>query len=86
MYRTYDKKSKLKYGCNPHQSVANIYSINKGELPFDVVSGNPGYINILDGLYSWQLVNEVKETIGMSCAASFKHNAPAGVGLSVPIN
>ena len=27
----------------------------------------------------------MKETIGMSCAASFKHNAPAGVGLSVPL-
>ena len=85
MYRTYDKKSKLKYGCNPHQKTAGVYSINKEELPFDILYGNPGYINILDGLYSWQLVNEVKETIGMSCAASFKHNAPAGVGLSVPL-
>ena len=45
----------LKYGCNPHQKPAEIRSEN-GELPFVILNGNPGYINFMDALNSWQLV------------------------------
>ena len=89
-YRTYVKKQNLKYGCNPHQDKAATYAIKRplkpAALPFTVENGTPGYINILDALYSWQLVNEVHDTLGMICAASFKHNAPAGVGTSLPLS
>lgn len=89
-YRTYEKKLDLKYGCNPHQNKAAVYDIKKPlqpkSLPFKIENGKPGYINILDALYSWQLVNEVYDTLGLTCAASFKHNAPAGVGTSIPLS
>ena len=82
-------KNKIQYGCNPHQD-KQTYAIKRplkpAALPFTVENGTPGYINILDALYSWQLVNEVQDTLGMICASSFKHNAPAGVGTSLPLS
>ena len=44
----------LKYGCNPNQTPARVYA--DGGLPFTVLNGRPGYINLLDALNSWQLV------------------------------
>lgn len=38
------KELQLKYGCNPNQSKARIYS-KIGELPIEVLNGRPGYIN-----------------------------------------
>jgi phosphoribosylaminoimidazolecarboxamide formyltransferase/IMP cyclohydrolase len=58
---------------------------NGQELPITVVNGRPGYINLLDALNSWQLVKELKEAIGMPCAASFKHVSPAGVAIGTPL-
>merc|ERR1712196_77679 len=47
----------LKYGCNPHQNPAGLCLINGSfELPFSVLSGTPGYINLLDAINAWQLV------------------------------
>jgi len=90
IYRTYQKQQDMKYGCNPHQEKAAAYAIKKplenSELPFIVENGTPGYINVLDALYSWQLVMEVRNTLDLTCAASFKHNAPAGVGTSIPLS
>ena len=40
------KEIALKYGCNPNQLPARIY-IEDGELPVEVLSGRPGYINFL---------------------------------------
>ncbi len=79
------KEITLKYGCNPNQADAKIYS-KDGELPLQVLSGRPGYINFMDALNSWQLVKEVKEATGVCCAASFKHVSPAGVGLGLPLD
>lgn len=53
--------------------------------PFEVLNGNPGYINLLDALNSWQLVKELKEATGLPAAASFKHVSPAGAAVSVPL-
>ena len=37
----------LKYGCNPNQKPSRVF-IDNAELPFEVLNGNPGYINLLD--------------------------------------
>lgn len=75
----------LKYGCNPHQKPARINSV-KGELPFKILSGNPGYINLMDAMNSWQLVKELKDVLKMPAAASFKHVSPAGAAIGVPLS
>ena len=75
----------LRYGFNPHQKPARIYA-SKGALPFRVLSGAPGYINMLDALNSWQLVSELKQALNMPAAASFKHVSPAGAAVGVPLN
>ena len=36
----------LKYGCNPNQKPARVFMKDEGELPFRVLSGRPGYINL----------------------------------------
>ena len=79
------KELLLKYGCNPNQSKARIYS-KIGELPIEVLNGRPGYINFLDAFNSWQLVKELKEATGLPAAASFKHVSPAGAAVGLPMS
>ncbi len=79
------KELQLKYGCNPNQSKARIYS-KKGELPIEVLNGRPGYINFLDAFNSWQLVKELKEATGLPAAASFKHVSPAGAAVGLQMS
>jgi len=74
----------LRYGCNPHQVPARIYS-KKGALPFNILNGSPGYINMLDTLNSWQLVRELKQVLNLPAAASFKHVSPAGAAIGIPL-
>ena len=76
----------LKYGCNPNQKPARVFMKNGGELPFTVLNGKPGYINLLDAFNSWQLVRELKEATGLPAAASFKHVSPAGAALGLPLD
>lgn len=75
----------LKYGCNPNQKPAKVFMKN-GELPFKVLNGKPGYINLMDAFNSWQLVKELKEATGLPAAASFKHVSPAGAAVAVPLD
>jgi phosphoribosylaminoimidazolecarboxamide formyltransferase / IMP cyclohydrolase len=75
----------LRYGMNPHQVPARIY-VNQGFLPFTMLNGAPGYINLLDALNGWQLVRELKKATGLPAAASFKHVSPAGAAVGVPLN
>ena len=75
----------LRYGCNPHQKPARVYA-NKGRLPFKVLNGTPGYINLLDALNSWQLVRELRRALELPAAASFKHVSPAGAAVGIPLN
>lgn len=79
------KEFVLKYGCNPQQKPAKIYS-SHGELPFKILNGTPGYINLLDAFNSWQLVKELKMTLNLPAAASFKHVSPAGAAVGVPLS
>jgi phosphoribosylaminoimidazolecarboxamide formyltransferase/IMP cyclohydrolase len=74
----------LRYGCNPHQVPAKIY-MKEGNLPFNVLNGSPGYINMLDALNSWQLVKELKQVLNLPAAASFKHISPAGAAVGIPL-
>ena len=80
------KEFELKYGCNPNQKPAQIYMKDGGDLPIEILSGRPGYINFLDAFNSWQLVKEIKENTGMCAATSFKHVSPtsAAVGTVLP--
>ena len=75
----------LRYGTNPHQTPARAY-VRGGQLPFRVVNGKVGYINLLDALNSWQLVRELRESTGLPSAASFKHVSPSGAGLGLPLS
>lgn len=75
---------KLKYGCNPNQKHARLYASSK--LPFEILNGNPGYINFLDALNAWQLVKELKSATGKPCATSFKHLSPTSSALASPLS
>ena len=79
------KELQLKYGCNPNQKPAGV-DMEQGELPFEVLNGRAGYINLLDALNAWQLVSELKEATGLPAAASFKHVSPAGAALGLPLD
>lgn len=79
------KELELKYGCNPNQKPSRVYMEN-GDLPFTVVNGKPGYINLLDAFNGWQLVKELKEACGMPAATSFKHVSPAGAAIGRPLS
>lgn len=78
------KELELKYGCNPNQKPSRVF-MTEGELPFEVLNGRPGYINLLDALNSWQLVKELKAATGLPAAASFKHVSPAGAAVGLPL-
>ena len=80
------KKLELKYGCNPNQKPACIYMNEDKELPIKVLSGSPGYINLLDALNAWQLVKELKKATGYPAAASFKHVSPAGAAIGLELD
>lgn len=84
--RVYQPEFPLKYGCNPQQQPAQILSRSGASLPFDVLNGVPGYINLLDAANAWQLVVELKASTGLTAAASFKHVSPAGAALAVPLS
>jgi len=75
----------LKYGCNPNQNPARIHMDGK-ELPFEILNGSAGYINLLDAFNSWQLVKELKKATGLQSAASFKHVSPAGAAVAKPLS
>lgn len=79
------KEMELKYGCNPNQKPSKVYMEN-GELPFEVLSGKPGYINLLDALNGWQLVRELKKATGLPAATSFKHVSPAGAAVGLELS
>ena len=79
------KEFELKYGCNPNQKPSKIYMHDGSELPIEILSGRPGYINFLDAFNSWQLVKEIKEAVGMPAAASFKHVSPTAAAVGRPL-
>ncbi|MBP3300612.1 MAG: phosphoribosylaminoimidazolecarboxamide formyltransferase [Clostridia bacterium] len=79
------KEFELKYGCNPNQKPAKIFMHDGSELPIEILSGRPGFINFLDAFNSWQLVKELKEALGLPAAASFKHVSPTSAAVGTPL-
>ncbi|MCC8107202.1 MAG: phosphoribosylaminoimidazolecarboxamide formyltransferase [Clostridiales bacterium] len=79
------KELALKYGCNPNQKPSRIYMADGSDLPIQVLSGRPGYINFLDAFNGWQLVCELKAATGLPAATSFKHVSPAGAAVGLPL-
>jgi len=75
----------LRYGMNPHQKPARVF-MAEGDLPLEVLSGSPGFINMLDALNSWALVKELRQALALPAAASFKHVSPAGAAVAVPLS
>ena len=80
------KEFELKYGCNPNQKPAKIFMDGDKELPIEILSGKPGYINFLDAFNSWQLVKELKEATGLVSATSFKHVSPTSAAVGVKMS
>ncbi len=70
----------LRYGLNPYQTDAQLIS-PRASWPLDVLSGTPGFINLLDALRGWSPVRELRRRFNRPSAASFKHVNPAGVAL-----
>ena len=80
------KEFELKYGCNPNQKPSKIYMHDGTDLPIEILSGRPGYINFLDAFNSWQLVKELKEATGLPSATSFKHVSPTSAAVGVKLS
>ena len=80
------KEFTLKYGCNPNQKPARIFMSDGSDLPVEIVNGRPGYINFLDALNSWQLVHELKNSLHLPAAASFKHVSPTSAAVGIPMD
>ncbi len=76
----------LRYGANPQQAPARVFMKSGADLPITVLSGSPGYINLLDALNSWQLVRELKSAVNLPAAASFKHVSPSGAAVATPLS
>ncbi len=79
------KEFELKYGCNPNQKPAKIFMADGSDLPIEILSGRPGYINFLDAFNSWQLVRELKAATGLPAVTSFKHVSPTGAAVGLPL-
>ncbi len=79
------KDFELKYGCNPNQKPAKIFMSNGSDLPIEILSGRPGFINFLDAFNSWQLVKELKDILGLPAVASFKHVSPTSAAVGNPL-
>jgi phosphoribosylaminoimidazolecarboxamide formyltransferase/IMP cyclohydrolase len=75
----------LRYGMNPHQKEARAFMADGSPLPFEVLNGAPGFINLLDALNSWLLVRDLRAALGLPAAASFKHVSPAGAAVGRPL-
>ncbi len=80
------KEFELKYGCNPNQKPAKIFMHDGTELPIQILSGRPGYINFMDAFNSWQLVKELKAALGLPAATSFKHVSPTSAAVGIPLS
>ena len=80
------KEFELKYGCNPNQKPSKIFMEADKELPIEILSGRPGYINFLDAFNSWQLVKELKEALGLPAVTSFKHVSPTSAAVGIKLS
>ena len=80
------KEFELKYGCNPNQKPAKIFMHDGTDLPIEILSGRPGFINFLDAFNAWQLVKELKDILGLPAVTSFKHVSPTSAAVGIPLS
>lgn len=69
-YSPNESQLTLRYGMNPHQKPAQLFTTLE-KLPLRVVNGSPGFINLCDGLNAWQLVHELSSSLNLPAATSF---------------
>ena len=81
--RTFEKSVPLKYGCNPQQLPAAVWSTDGVSSPLRLLNGDWGYINVLDAMGCWGLVSELSSVTGLVSACSMKHTSPAGAAVAV---
>ena len=81
-----EREIPLRYGLNPQQTPARALIEGEGPGPFRVLNGAPGYINLLDAMSAWQLVRDLRATLGQPAGASFKHVSPAGAAIGLPLS
>ncbi|MEM6631993.1 MAG: hypothetical protein AAF694_20115 [Bacteroidota bacterium] len=72
-------------GINPHVVPVNQLHPSVGS-PIRVLSGLPGYINVLDALNSWRLVKELRKHTGLPSVSAFKHLNPTGTAVGYPLD
>lgn len=84
--REYKAISQLKYGCNPHQTPAALYTNNNDTSGLKLLNGTWGYINILDAANAWCLANELGQLFNKPAASSFKHTNPTGAAIAIDWN
>jgi phosphoribosylaminoimidazolecarboxamide formyltransferase / IMP cyclohydrolase len=82
----YTPYKQLKYGLNPYMKPSYLMTKNNNEIPYKILNGNPGYINLLDASNSIRLVLESSKLLKVDCCTSFKHTSPAGVSISISDN
>ncbi|HKW08770.1 MAG TPA: phosphoribosylaminoimidazolecarboxamide formyltransferase [Gemmatimonadaceae bacterium] len=76
----------LRYGMNPHQVPASVAPVAGEGLPFRVLNGRVGYINLLDALKGWQICREMAEATGLPAACVLKHTNPVGAAVGLPLS
>jgi phosphoribosylaminoimidazolecarboxamide formyltransferase/IMP cyclohydrolase len=76
----------LRYGMNPHQVPAFVAPLGGEELPFRVLNGRLGYINLLDALKGWQIVREITQATALPAACALKHTNPVGAAVGLPVS
>lgn len=75
----------LRYGMNPHQKPAQLFTTLE-RLPLTVINSAPGFINLCDALNAWQLVRELKKSLNLPAATSFKHVSPSGAAVATTLS
>ncbi|MEV5148885.1 hypothetical protein [Streptomyces sp. NPDC052727] len=74
----------LSRGMNPHET-AHAEPVTVSDPPFELLSGVPSYINVLDALLARDLADRLERQTGEAACATSKHTSPAGVALGTPL-
>lgn len=82
--QAYVTEGTLPFSGSPFSFLGPPHPLRRvSDLRFAVLSGSPGYINLLDALASYALVSELSAAFvpAKAAAASFKHVSPAGAAV-----
>lgn len=62
-----------------------VFMRDGGALPVEALHGAPSYMELLDALTGWQLVRELRETLGCPAAAVCCQASPVGAAIGLPL-